>query len=247
MSAVEHMNSDHLDIIEALCKHFGTFDTCTNVKLQAMDPDGMDIVCDEGKVRVPFLSKGEEGKYRFAIMEVMQSIGYKHDMSGISKKMLDFIDEFKTVGISSFNGEHCVASYAPVIRDGEDFYVLISEVPAHFKSILGNPEKVQIIFLEDEKTAKTIFARRRVSFNVKAILCDEKRDEVIAKMHEKFPDEAPLSTVEMMADFHAVKFEIGKGRLVFGFGAAYDTDKLNVITRVGGKMPHKTGGHPHKH
>ena len=60
----------------------------------------------------------------------------------------------------------------------------------------------------------------------------------LAKFRAKFPDESPLDMIEKMADFHIVKFEISKGRAVFGFGAAYNTNGLKIISRAGGKMHH---------
>lgn len=244
---LEHMNSGHADFLQKLCKNFGNFTEVSDVKLMDFDDKGLDISCDvsgeKKSVRVPFLAPVQNGDIKKAIMDLSASLNYESDLDGISKKMIDFIDAQKSVIISSDLGEHCVASYSPFIREGETFYVLISEIPVHYKAIFANPQKVQILFLQDESAAKTIFARARVSFNVKATLNDEIRAEMIAKFRAKFPDESPLDMIEKMADFHIVKFEISKGRAVFGFGAAYDTNGLKVIARAGGKMPHSM---PHK-
>ena len=155
-----------------------------------------------------------------------------------SANMVEFIDSFKCVIISSDFGEHCTASYPPFVRDGEKIYVLLSEIAEHYASIKNAPKKVQILFLQNENEAKTIFARRRVSFNASAEFTP-KNDEILAKFEEKFKNESAFEMIKKMSDFHIVKFALGKGRLVNGFGAAYDTDALKVITRVGGKMPHK--------
>ena len=97
---------------------------------------------------------------------------------------------------------------------------------------------MQILFLQNENEAKTIFARRRVSFNASAEFTPN-NDEILAQFEEKFKNESAFEMIKKMSDFHIVKFALGKGRLVNGFGAAFDTDALKVIARVGGKMPHK--------
>ena len=74
--AINHMNSDHHDILVNLCKHFGGFESPQNVELVAIDEGGMDIKCDEGLVRVAFLSPANQNGegYRHAIMEVLKSL-----------------------------------------------------------------------------------------------------------------------------------------------------------------------------
>lgn len=162
----------------------------------------------------------------------------KLDLNEISKDMISFIDSFKSVIISSDFGEYCTASYAPFVRHEEKIYILISQIAKHYNAIKNAPNKVQIMFLQDENDAQTIFARRRVSFVVKADFID-KKDEILEKFKNKFKHEAPLEMILKMSDFHFVCLDLKKGRLVNGFGAAYDTDGLSVIKRVGENMPHK--------
>ena len=238
--AIDHMNADHHDILVKFCKHFSEFENPQNVKLIAINQNGMEISCDKGVVKVPFLRPANtqgEG-YRFAIMEVLKSLNLGDEFEKISSEMVEFIDSFQSVIISSDLGEHCTASYAPFVRVEDEIFVLLSEIAEHFKSIKNAPNKVQILFLQNENEAKTIFARRRVSFNASAEFTP-KNDEILAKFEEKFKNESAFVMIKKMSDFHIVKFALGKGRLVNGFGAAYDTNALKVISRVGGKMPHK--------
>ena len=173
------------------------------------------------------------------ILELLGEQNFDEKLEKIGSEMVEFIDSFKSVIISSDGGEFCTASYAPFVRVKDEIFVLLSEVAEHFKSIKNAPNKVQILFLQDENEAKTIFARRRVSFNANVEFIENK-SEFITKFEAKFSDEKALSLIKMMSDFHIVKFTLKKGRLVNGFGAAFDTDGLKVIARVGGKMPHKT-------
>ncbi|EAK0827072.1 HugZ family heme oxygenase [Campylobacter fetus] len=239
---IEHINNDHMDTLIMLCKHFGTVQNPTNVRLDSIDEDGMDIACDQLLVRVAFLKKAEQsGKgFRTAIIDLMSSLDIKESTATVSKDMVDFIDGFNSVLISSLNGDHCVCSYAPVVRDDNDFYILISEVSEHFKSIKENSDKISIMFLEDESKAKTIFARKRASFRSKAVFLDDQKESLFSKFESKFSSESAIKMIKNMSDFHIIKIEITKGRFVKGFGAAYDTNGLEIIQRVHSANPHNT-------
>ncbi|EAK0830680.1 HugZ family heme oxygenase [Campylobacter fetus] len=239
---IEHINNDHMDTLIMLCKHFGTVQNPTNVRLDSIDEDGMDIACDQLLVRVAFLKKAEQsGKgFRTAIIDLMSSLDIKESTATVSKDMVDFIDGFNSVLISSLNGDHCVCSYAPVVRDDNDFYILISEVSEHFKSIKENSDKISIMFLEDESKAKTVFARKRASFRSKAVFLDDQKESLFSKFESKFSSESAIKMIKNMSDFHIIKIEITKGRFVKGFGAAYDTNGLEIIQRVHSANPHNT-------
>ncbi|WP_162165494.1 HugZ family heme oxygenase [Campylobacter fetus] len=239
---IEHINNDHMDTLIMLCKHFGTVQNPTNVRLDSIDEDGMDIACDQLLVRVAFLKKAEQsGKgFRTAIIDLMSSLDIKESTATVSKDMVDFIDGFNSVLISSLNGDHCVCSYAPVVRDDNDFYILISEVSEHFKSIKENSDKISIMFLEDESKAKTVFARKRASFRSKAVFLDDQKESMFSKFESKFSSESAIKMIKNMSDFHIIKIEITKGRFVKGFGAAYDTNGLEIIQRVHSANPHNT-------
>ena len=172
------------------------------------------------------------------MQEYLSDLNANEKLEKISAEMVEFIDKFKSVTISSDFGLHCTASYAPFVRVGEEIFVILSEIAEHYTSIKNAPNKVQILFLQDENEAKTIFARRRVSFNANAEFID-KTSEILSKFEDKFKDESAFEMIKKMSDFHIVKFTLGTGRLVNGFGAAYDTQGLKVITRVGEAMPHK--------
>ncbi|ELY2068807.1 HugZ family heme oxygenase [Campylobacter fetus] len=238
--AIEHMNSDHMDTLIMLCKHFGAVQNPTNVRLDSIDEDGMDIACDQLLVRVAFLKKAEQNGegFKTAIIDLMSSLDIKEGIAAVSKDMIDFIDSFNSVLISSLNGDHCVCSYAPVVRDNNDFYILISEVSEHFKSIKENSDKISIMFLEDESKAKTVFARKRASFRSKVIFLDDKKESLFSKFESKFKSESAIKMIKNMSDFHIIKIEINKGRFVKGFGAAYDTDGFEIIQRAHGANPH---------
>ena len=160
------------------------------------------------------------------------------DFTALSNEMIEFIDSFGSVIISSDLGEHCVASYAPFVREEDEIYIIISQIAKHYKSIKDFPNKVQIIFLQDEISSSSIFARKRASFRVEAKFIENKAD-YIGKFESKFADEVPFLIVKQMGDFHIVRLKLCKGRFVKSFGAAFEIDGLKVIKQIGEGMPHK--------
>lgn len=239
--AIEHMNKDHKDVTKMLCKHYGAIENPTEPVISGIDADGMTITCKEKIVRVPFLSKANKNGegYQKAMIELISSLNMKDDTSTIEKDALEFIDSFKSVLISSFNEDHCVCSYSPFIRQNNEFFILISEVSEHYNSIFRAPEKISIMFLEDESKAKTVFARKRVSFRARAVFIDDIKEELFPKFEEKFANEAGIKHIKNMSDFHIVKIMISKGRFVKGFGAAYDLEGFKILNRVHEANPHQ--------
>lgn len=153
------------------------------------------------------------------------------NLDTIQNEMDTFINSFKSLFIASFSS-HPVASYAPFIKENDSFYICISSVAEHFEAIRSNSDQISIMFLEDEGITSTIFARKRASFRVKAIFEDEFRDELFDKFQAKFKDEPVLEMIKNMLDFHIIKLEVMSGKFIKGFGMAYSTDGLKVVSHI---------------
>lgn len=161
-----------------------------------------------------------------------------YDLDKISSEMVEFIDSFKSVIISSDLGEHCIVSYAPFVREGDEIYILLSSIARHYQGIKHDPNKVQIIFLQDETLANSIFERKRVAFSTKAdILLD--KNEFISKFENKFSDEVQFLMIKQMEDFHIIRLKIGQGRFVKYAGVCFETDGLKVLKQLNEYLPHK--------
>lgn len=241
MDTLNHLNNDHSDAIEKLASHFGKIKETKGAKAVNIDESGIDIKIHNETIRVPFLKKANrDGDYRVAIQELLASINFDDNFARLNTEIDNFINSFKSVFISSLNNnEHCVASYAPFVRIKDEIFIMISEMAEHFISIKTNPSKVSLMFLQDEKEARTIFARKRISFQANATFIDERKDEIFSLFEKKFQEESALGIIELFKDFHIIKFNLKKGRFVKGFGAAYDTQGLQVTKMPHVKNPHK--------
>ena len=133
-------------------------------------------------------------------------------------------------------------SYAPFVKDGKNLYIYISKAAAHYHHLLMNPQ-CSVMMIEDEKEAKTIFARQRVSFYCNVELLKDVNESIFESFGKRHG--APMVEMLRKMDFDMFKLDIQHGRLVKGFGKAYDitvNDNELVVSEVratGHQMKHK--------
>lgn len=237
---LNHLNDDHAEVIEALFEKYG-LSKANSPKASAIDENGLTITDGNKVVVIPFIKKTAPSGYRDAIVELYTAVKNEAKFEKIASEMIEFIQTCNTVLISSIINDRCVVSYAPYVIKDSSIYAVLSSVALHFESIKANPDKISIMFLEDESKAATIFARVRASFEASAefMECGDLKNEIFDIFESKYPQDAAIKHIRGMQDFHVVKFDIAKGRFVKGFGAAYDTDGFNVKQRAGEQNPHQ--------
>ena len=129
------------------------------------------------------------------------------------------------------------ASYVPFVRDGAGNYlVYVSDLSTHTANLLRS-RKASLMIIEDEAQAAHLFARQRVNFDCSARELNRDTAEfeaAAAFMLERFPKVFP-EMLEML-DFHFIELSPQRGRLVLGFGQAYDVggEYMSEIKHVGG-------------
>ena len=133
------------------------------------------------------------------------------------------------------------ASYAPaVIDDTRNFYVYVSELSSHTANLLAT-RTASVMLIEDEGTCAQVFARKRVTF-----LCDafevERKSTAWSALIERFGDKYGrlMDHLKTMRDFHLIQLKPRDGRLVVGFGKAFDVsgarmDQLAHIRGIDGQ------------
>ena len=150
----------------------------------------------------------------------------------------DLMSSFQSIEIATIDEQNIPeVSYSPSLTDeSNSFYVYVSELSKHTKNFLDK-KIASIMIIEDESVAKTIFARKRLTFR-----CDSheiprdtsKWDEIMIKFEEKFGP--TMKQLKTMTDFHLIELKPDNGRLVYGFGKAFDIvgEKMDEITHVKG-------------
>ncbi len=133
------------------------------------------------------------------------------------------LNGFKTLLMSTVSAEGVPdASYSPFVRMEDDyFYVYVSGLSRH-TSNLEVTGLVSLLFVEDERDAKQLFARRRLSFDcrVKLIPRDSaKWKDVMENFSRKFRD--VIDVIQPLGDFKLFCIVPKSGVYVRGFGQAY--------------------------
>lgn len=140
--------------------------------------------------------------------------------------MEQLLAQQKTLMLSTLTPEKTPSiSYAPYIMRASDIYIYISETAEHYHNLITNPV-CAVMIIEDEENAKTIFARQRVSF-----IAHANRVEDDKEVYQWFEEEHNATIVERLRtmNFSFFKLTLKKGRLVKGFGQAFDISYTNGI------------------
>lgn len=133
-------------------------------------------------------------------------------------------------------------SYTPFVIDEEkNIYVFVSGMSVHTNNLHANA-KASAMFVEDEKEAKQIFARRRLTYDCTASLVGKDNSEwtlIADRFAERFG--GIIDALRSLPDFRIFKLTPYKGLFVIGFGAAYRISGENID-----ELMHISGnGHGH--
>ena len=114
-------------------------------------------------------------------------------------------------------------SYAPFVVD-EDFntYIFVSEIVERTRNLLTNG-KASLLFIEDEKNCRHIFARRRATIQATAMALnpiEAQSPELKNMFQKKFGDFVNLELAGK-SDFHLIKLVPFEASLTKGFGLAF--------------------------
>ncbi|RDU60285.1 HugZ family heme oxygenase [Helicobacter marmotae] len=254
---LKHMNDHHNNEIIALCKKYGKAENLINgevqnATLEGVDFEGLDIVYNNNvSLRIEFPQKADHSTIKDAIISLCQG-AKTPDSKDISDEIAAFKKEFGSIIIASIdkNG-YAIASYAPLMQVENKLYIYISEVADHFQSISANPDKLEILFLEDESKAKSVILRKRLKYRAQARFIErdcEEFQKALDSLQSAMGGAGGIKTIRGMHDFHLIELQLGLGRFVKGFGQAYDILPGGEIKHIGGSAnPHSTSPHsPHK-
>jgi len=159
-------------------------------------------------------------------------------ITAAQEKYHALLKNFKSVILGTSNADGTPdASYSPAVMDDDrNFYVYISEMSSHTRNIMARDE-ASLMVIEDENSAEQIYARKRATFDCKAEeLPHGSADwqKIVPLFKERFGK--IFDSLLEMGDFHLFALRPTKGRLVVGFGRAFDItgEKLDRLEHVKG-------------
>lgn len=142
-----------------------------------------------------------------------------------------FLGQFSSVVISSVKANHTAhASYAPFIHDKDCFYVYVSGLAEHCRTLRNG--SACLLFIEDEKQAKNIFARTRISIDCHVRVIEAEQSSYLPLLDKFEQRQGPtVKLLRSLPDFILFELRPLAASFVTGFGAAYDmSDFLPEMT-----------------
>ena len=143
-----------------------------------------------------------------------------------------FISQFSSVILGTIkDAQQAHTSYAPFITHDNNFYVYVSGLAEHSATLLNG--SASLLFIEDEKQAKNIFARTRLTIECATKIIEATSSDT-PNLLDQF-EKTHGSTVKLLRelpDFVLFELKPRTASFVTGFGAAYDvTPYLQKLTR----------------
>lgn len=144
------------------------------------------------------------------------------ELAGIQQEFREFIAAFASAQLATVNAERWPeASYAPLLQHEQKFYIYVSELAAHTQNLLARPQ-ASLLFIEDERQARNVFARQRAVLQVSAT--EISRDsghwqQILQRMEDRFG--STMELLRSLPDFHLFALTPLSGSYVKGFGKAY--------------------------
>lgn len=120
-------------------------------------------------------------------------------------------------------------SYAPYLREGQVFYIFVSELAKHTQNLLTYP-KASIMFIEPETDAANLFARKRLTLECLAAeisRADPAYSSIMDAMTEKFG--TTMALLRSLPDFHLLTITPLQGQFVAGFGKAISVNADGLL------------------
>lgn len=134
--------------------------------------------------------------------------------------MLELLKKQKTILISSIGDNNLPhISYSPFFMKENKVYIYISRIAEHYKNLEEN-KNASLLVIEDESESKILFARNRITLRGTAKKVASV-DEDVLKGFEEIHTKNMMDTLSKM-DFSFFEIEISDGRLVEGFGKAFE-------------------------
>lgn len=257
---VSHMNGDHADAVLNYARHFGGLTDATAARLDDLDQRGMSLTATRPGSVLPLridypapLAAPADAHHVLVAMAATAAkalpaapAAHKEETLARAREAAARLREkLRTVILGTVSGTGLPdASVAPSVLGADGaFYVYISGLSVHTRN-LAETGKASLLLIQDESEAKQLLARQRLTFPCSGTAIS--RDEAIfaTQMRALKATFGPvMEHLENMTDFRLFRLVPGRGRLVAGFGQAFDVDPLdwNKLSHVNdaGHTAHK--------
>ena len=151
-------------------------------------------------------------------------------LQSVGEEAIAFKGLFKTLQLASVNKQGVPeASYAAYVERDNKFYIYVSELATQCTN-LRETGLCSAMFIESEKDAGHLFARKRLVFKCTAQEIERNTaqfDEVMALFYDKFGKF--MDAIGKLTDFHMVELTPTHGSYVAGFAKAYHLNGQDLL------------------
>ncbi|GAM65525.1 pyeidoxamine 5'-phosphate oxidase-related putative heme iron utilization protein [Vibrio ishigakensis] len=148
----------------------------------------------------------------------------------LGPEVQEFRDACQTLQLATITKDGLPhVSYAPFAFDKAGYYILVSDLAAHGQN-LKTTKNVSIMMVEDESQAKSVHARKRLTFDTTAQHIDKETEEGkagVSALVERFGEMA--QNLANLGDFNLYKLTPSSGRYVKGFGQAFNVSGNDLV------------------
>jgi len=143
-------------------------------------------------------------------------------LEGDQKLLAQLLEKSVTLSLGTINQkQQAEVSLVPFLYHMDCFWIFVSELSRHTQHLLTHSEVSVLIRSEGEKIANP-FTVERLSAVCEAGLENDEREEVLDLMASKLGK--TVSLLRQLEDFRLFKLKPVDGRLITGFGKAFDVD-----------------------
>ena len=152
----------------------------------------------------------------------------------LREKLLPEIEEFKsqrsTLQLATQDADGIPnASYAPFALADDGFYILVSELARHGTNLKAS-DKLSVMLVADESESKSVFARKRLTFDATAEMVDRDSETFtkgVAALSSRFGE--MIDNLAVLKDFNLFKLTPHHGLYVKGFGQAFSLSGAELL------------------
>lgn len=257
---VAHMNADHVGAVIDYARHFGGLTDATDARLDDLDQHGLSITVirpgGELPVRIAYAKPAQTpDDIHHILVEMADTAARSLPPAPAARKDTTLVrareaaarlrGSLRTVILGTVSSTGIPgASVAPAVLGADGaFYVYVSGLSAHTRN-LADTGKASVLLVEDESEAKQLLARQRLTFPCAVTPIPRDEATFSAQMTALKARFGPvMEHLETMTDFRLFRLQPARGRLVIGFGQAYDVDpldwnKLNHVNDAGHAPAH---------
>lgn len=189
-------------------------------------------LCHHGAVCQPWQSRGISIRDQYSSrlpqsvitpFAMTREIKTEKEFVEATREREDLLTHFNSVILSTVDdaGEPN-ASYAPAaVDENYNFYIYVSALARHSANLKATG-KASLMIIEDESTAVALFARRRLTLEVKVSIIkweSKKWNTAFEILEKKFKNNVEM--LKNLIDFDLFLLKPSEGTLVYGFGKAF--------------------------